>query len=287
MAQPETIKVRPPKMAGSWYPRDPAVLRRTIDQLLGDVQPLELPGRVMAVVSPHAGYRYSGPVAAHAYAQLRGTDISRVVMFGPLHRMPWGSLLSPHMVPYEDAYATPLGQTLIDRAFLDELGRRVKLTALRREDEHSLENQLPFLQAVLPSFTIAPILFAELLSDRGAMGRADALAAALAGMVDEHTVIAVSTDLCHLHNYADVVRIDGRLAQYVDEFDVDGLAHALQTEEVQACGAVGLAVALKTAQRLGAKGARVLRYTASGDVTGDRRPGDFNVGYLAAAVYAK
>lgn len=277
--------VRESAIAGTWYPGSATALRRTIEGYLAQMKPVPLPGRVLALVSPHAGYAYSGPVAAHAYAQVAGGSFRRVILLGPLHRPIWGSRLGAFMVPGEEAYRTPLGEVAIDRAFIGALGQRVALTVVRGDEEHSLEIQLPFLQVVLPSFTLVPIMFGEHLADPGAASRVEALASALAELSDVETLLVASTDLSHLHNYADVVRIDRRLVDLVAAFDVDALAAALAAEEVQACGATGLVAALRAAQKLGARGAQVLRYATSGDITGDKRPGTYTVGYLAAAVY--
>ncbi|MGQ9839354.1 MAG: AmmeMemoRadiSam system protein B [Anaerolineae bacterium] len=279
------IAVRPSAIAGTWYPGSESALRRTVEGYLSAVVPQSLPGPVVALVAPHAGYAYSGPTAAHAYAQVRGASFTRVVLFGPLHRPIWGSRLGAFMVPTETAYRTPLGDVAVDRAFIERLAERINLTPVRGDQEHSLEIELPFLQVVLGPFQLVPVMFGEHIGDPGVPTRLDSLATALATLWDERTLIVISTDLTHLENYAEVVRIDRRLVELVAAFDVDGLARALATEEVQACGATGLVAGLRTAQKVGAKGARVLKYSTSGDVTGDKRPGVYTVGYLAAVVY--
>jgi hypothetical protein len=285
-----TPAIRPSAIAGAWYPGSAPVLRRTIEGYLDQVEPVALPGRLLALVCPHAGYAYSGPTAAHAYAQLRPTPaesspVSRVVLLGPLHKPVWGGRLGAFMVPAENAYRTPLGDVPIDRTFIDALGRQTGLTPVRRDEEHSLEILLPFLQVTLGHFSLVPIMLGEHISDPRAQAHVDELAAALAGLADASTLLVASTDLSHLDNYADVVRIDRRLVELVAAFDVDALAAALEEERVQACGATGLITVLRACQKLGALGARVLAYAASGDVTGDKRPGVYTVGYLAAAVY--
>jgi len=280
-----SLDVRPSAIAGTWYPGSAAALRQTIEQYLDRAGRVTLPGRIVALVSPHAGYAYSGGVAAHAYAQIRGMGFERIVLLGPLHRPIWGSQRGPAMVPAEDAYATPLGQVRLDGAFIDELSRRISLTRIHGDEEHSLEIQLPFLQVALGEFSLVPVMLGLDIADAATLPFVDALAEALADLIDEHTLIVASTDLSHLDNYADVVRIDRRLAELVGAFDVDGLARALQADQVYACGAVGLVAALKAARRLGARGARVLRYASSGDVTGEKRPGNYTVGYLAAAMH--
>ncbi len=278
--------IRESAIAGTWYPGSATALRRTIEGYLAQVKPATLPGKVLALVCPHAGHTYSGPTAGHAYAQVAGAGFHRVVLLGPLHRPIWGSRLGPFMVPAEDAYATPLGAVPVDRAFIAELGRRVPLTTVRGDQEHSLEIQLPFLQVALERFNLVPIMLGEHITDPGAAARLNALAAALAELADDETLLIASTDLTHLDNYADVVRIDRKLVELVAAFDVDALAAALAAEQVQACGAAGLVAVLSAAKKRGATGAQVLAYATSGDVTGNKRPGTYCVGYLAAAAYA-
>lgn len=295
MSPSRTLPVRESAIAGAWYPGSAPALRRAVEGYLDQAPPAALPGPVIALVSPHAGYAYSGPTAAHAYRQVRGATYGRVVLIGPLHRPIWGSQLGAFMAPAEEAYRTPLGDVPVDRAFIGELGQRVPLTAVRGDQEHSLEIELPFLQVALGSpaaepaagFKLAPIMVGEHIADPGAIAHIERLAGAIAELAaDGATLLVASTDLSHLDNYADVVRIDRKLVELVAAFDVDGLAAALRAEQVQACGAVGLVTVLRAAQKLGARGAQVLAYAASGDVTGDKRPGTYTVGYLAAAAYA-
>lgn len=281
-----TPAIRPSAIAGRWYPADAQALRHTVEGYLDACDPISLPGPVLALVSPHAGYAYSGATAARAYAQVRGSDFRRVILLGPLHQLIPGSQLGPFMTPLEDAYRTPLGDVPLDRAFIAELGKRVTLTPVRGDEEHALEIELPFLQVTLGHFGLAPIMLGEHISEPDAAARLAALAVALAELCDEHTLLVASTDLSHMRNYADVVRTDRRLVDLLGAFDVDGLARALAAGDVQACGATGLVTVLKAAQRRGARGAQILAYTSSGDVTGDKRTGVYTVGYLAAAVHA-
>ncbi len=277
--------VRPPAVAGAWYPGSQAALQGAVEEYMAQVEPPALPGRVIALVSPHAGYAFSGPTAAHAFAQVRGADYRRVVLLGPLHRPIWGSRLGPFMVPTETAYRTPLGTLSLDREFISRLGRRVSLTPVHGDREHALEIELPFLQVALGDFSLVPILLGDSIADPAALIRVHALADEMAALCDEKTLFVASTDLTHANDYPAVVRTDRRLADLVAAFDVDGLTAGLRAGQVQACGATGLIAVLEAARKCGACGAQVLAYAASGDVTGDKNPGSYTVGYLAAAVY--
>ena len=292
MAAFGSATIRESVIAGTWYPGSAPALRQTVEGYLARVSPAQAPGKVVALVSPHAGYAYSGPTAAHAFAQVRGADYARVVLIGPLHRPIRGSRLGAWMTPAEDAYRTPLGDVRLDRSFIAELGQRVPLTVVRGDQEHSLEIELPFLQVALSGsspeggFQLVPIMAGEYIGDPGTPAHIEQMAAALAELcADGTSLLVASTDLTHLDNYAEVVRMDRTLLALVDAFDVAGLSAALQAERVQACGAVGLVTVLRAAQMLGARRSQVLAYAASGDVTGDKRPGTYCVGYMAAAAY--
>jgi AmmeMemoRadiSam system protein B len=285
MASAERTAVRPSALAGTWYPAGEIALRGAVEGYLAQAQPVDLPGRVLALVSPHAGYAYSGPTAAFAYAQVRNVAYRRVVLLGPLHRPIWGSRIGAFMVPEEGAYRTALGKVPLDGAFISALGRQVRLTPVHGDDEHALEIELPFLQVALGSFSLVPIMFGDQISAPGTLPRVEGFASALASLCDESTLLVVSTDLTHREDYAEVVRTDRRLIALLSAFDVDGITADLQSGEIQACGATALVAALKTTQQLGARGARALAYATSGDIAVAKRPGAYTVGYLAAAIY--
>lgn len=277
--------VRGSAIAGRWYPGNAAALRQTIEQYLADAPVAPAQGPVLGLIAPHAGYAYSGPTAARAFAQVAGSGFKRVVLLGPLHRPIWGSQAGPFMTPTESAFRTPLGDVPLDRAFIEKLGQRVTLTPVQHDEEHSLEIEVPFLQVALGDFALVPVLLGEHLAYSRAAERVAKLARALADLKDDRTLLVCSTDLTHLDNYEEVVRTDQRLVDLVAAFDVDGLRTALQTETVQACGATGLVAVLAACRQLGAAKVEVLQYTNSGEVTGMKEPGSYTVGYMAAAIY--
>ena len=180
MAAFGSATIRESVIAGTWYPGSAQALRQTVEGYLARVSPAQASGKVVALVSPHAGYAYSGPTAAHAFAQVRGADYARVVVIGPLHRPIRGSRLGVWMTPVEDAYRTPLGDVRLDRSFIAELGQGVPLTAVSGDQEHSLEIELPFLQVALSGTSadglqLVPIMAGEYIGDPGDAGpcRAD------------------------------------------------------------------------------------------------------------------
>jgi AmmeMemoRadiSam system protein B len=290
-------RVRPSAIAGRWYPGNGDVLRSSIERYFAETPPTSLTGPILGLVVPHAGYAYSGPTAGRGFAQVRHAGFTRVVLLGPLHRPIWGSALGSFMVPIETAYQTPLGNVPLDQQFIEKLGQRVVLTRVQGDEEHSLEIELPFLQVALGQFALVPIMLGESVSATAISGaaaikatqRVSELAAALAAVIAESpsqkTLLVCSTDLSHMDDYADVVRTDRALVDMVGAFDVAGLRLALETGAVQACGGAGLLAILESCVHLGARGTTILHYTNSGEITGDKRPGSYTVGYLAAAIY--
>ncbi|MDR3678241.1 MAG: AmmeMemoRadiSam system protein B, partial [Acidobacteriota bacterium] len=201
----DTPKVRPAGVAGSFYPGDPTVLTQTIDNLLAHSTVPQVQGPLVALICPHAGYEFTGPVAAACFAQLKGRKYTRVVVIAPSHyvNFPFSSIYDG------DAYATPLGNVPVDKDFrarLAKLNSSIKISDRGHVQEgeraeHSLEVQLPWLQRTLGEFKLVPIIMGD--QDYGlerALGRA--LAKALLAETAEartQTLILVSSDLSHYH----------------------------------------------------------------------------------------
>jgi AmmeMemoRadiSam system protein B len=279
----EAGSIRQSVIAGSWYPGQPDVLRRTLAGYLAEAEKVELEGELKALVSPHAGYAYSGPTAAYAYKQLEdGPAFDTVAVLSPLHQ----AYLGRFAVTKADYYETPLGLVEVDADLVEALGKEVTLNRVGNDGEHSLEIQLPFLQQVLGTFTLLPVMLGESLSNDRSLATCRELSEALAKLLrDRKALLVASTDLSHLYDYNDVVRHDRVMVELVERFDIGGLARALMEGRCQACGGAPVVAALLTAQAWGANRAKVLHYTNSGDVTGNRRPGNYTVGYMAAAIY--
>ncbi|MBC8248999.1 MAG: AmmeMemoRadiSam system protein B [Anaerolineales bacterium] len=275
--------IRQSVIAGSWYPGQPDVLRRTLEGYLADAEKVELEGELKALISPHAGYAYSGPTAAYAYKQLEdGPAFETVAVLSPLHQ----AYLGRFAVTKANYYETPLGLVEVDARLVEALDKEVTLNRVGFDGEHSLEIQLPFLQQVLGTFTLLPVMLGEPLTSDRSLAAGRELSAALAKLLrDRKALIVASTDLSHLYDYDKVIRHDRVMTELVKSFDIEGLAQALMEGRCHACGGAPVVTALLTAQALGANRATVLHYTNSGDVTGNRRPGSYTVGYMAAAVY--
>lgn len=262
------MDIRNPSVAGLFYPADPASLHQDIAHYLDDAKPLP-PKRPKAIVSPHAGYIYSGPVAAYGYAAVRpyAREIRRVVLLAPAHRLPFRGLA----VPSAGVFRTPLGNVRIDgegvATALQQPGVQVLDHAF--DDEHAIEVQLPFLQEVLDEFSLVPIV----------VGMADdvEVAAVLEALWGgNETLIVISSDLSHYLDYNAARQRDRQTQQAIEGLRPDEL------EGHDACGYLPLRGLLRVAQD---KGMRVetLDMRNSGDTAGPR---DRVVGYGSYAVYA-
>ncbi len=274
--------IRRSVIAGSWYPGTAKQLARTIDEYLARVPPPDGKGELLGLISPHAGYVYSGQTAAYAYRQLDGRRYDTVVLLGPSHRA-W---VGDYAVSTEDAYETPLGLVPLDRAFIAALREQVHVRGVMRDVEHSLEIQLPFLQRQLEEFTLVPIMMS---ADDPATARR--LAAALSRIIrqrreqGQRVLLVASSDMHHIENYDEVVRRDRPVVEAIAAYDLDTLTRLLMAPGCSVCGRMPILTVLHAARDLGANAARILHHTNSGDVTGQRRAGQYTVGYLAAAVF--
>ena len=259
-------EVRPPAVAGSFYAANPQRLAADVAGLLATVPPR--PGAPpKALIAPHAGYIYSGAVAAAAFARLRGraSAIARVVVIGPAHYVP----VSGIAVPGADAFATPLGRVPVDRdalAAIDNLAGVIEADA-PHAPEHALEVELPFLQTVLGSFRLVPLL----VGDAQPRAVADVLEAVW-GEAD--TLLVVSSDLSHYHDYDTARRRDGATAAAIERHDWGSLGPN------DACGFLPLAGLLMQVERRELHVER-LALCNSGDTAGPR---DRVVGYGAWAI---
>jgi AmmeMemoRadiSam system protein B len=270
----ERGRIRHSVIAGSWYPGTPEVLEATIRSYLDIAETTALPGELMGLVAPHAGYVYSGQVAAYAYKLLEGRSFDLVVVVSPVHRM----YLGRYGMADADYYETPLGLVEIDSQAVDALSDRVPVSRIAQDGEHSLEIQLPFLQYTLGEFRLLPVM----MGDQGlesCRDLAESLTEVLAG---KRALLVASTDLSHFHPYSTAVKLDGVVQSHVESFDPEGLAAALAKNTCEACGGGPTVAVMLAARSMGASGATVLRYANSGDVVGDRSQ---VVGYLAAAIW--
>lgn len=280
---PRTVRVSP--IAGAWYPGSKRELETVVDEFLARAECVPTDDDIIGLVSPHAGFPYSGLTAAQAYRQVTGRSYDLVVVLGPSHYQDYGAFA----ISAKKYYATPLGAIELDQAFIAKLGSRIPLTRVENDQEHSLEIQLPFLQRVLGDFKLVPIMMSLPFYVAGpdALEPCEQLAPVLADLAQGQRVLFVaSSDLSHLADYDAVKEHDARTQYLMDAFDIPGLVRYMwQAYECRACGDAPIITMLLTAQALGATRSRVLYRTNSGDVTGERGYGRYTVGYMAAAVY--
>ncbi len=257
--------VRHPAVAGLFYPDDPQDLDRAVDGYLHHAKPpADEAAPPKAVIVPHAGYIYSGPVAASVYARLGPVReaIRRVVLIGPAHRVP----LSGLAVSGAEAFITPLGPVPVDQASVEAILAlpQVQVLDAAHQDEHSLEVHLPFLQRVLDRFAIVPLVAGRASPEQVA----EVLDRLWGG---DETLILISSDLSHYHDYDTARRLDAATSRAIE---------ALRPEDIgppDACGCVAIGGLLRVAERLGLC-ARTIDLRNSGDTAGPR---DRVVGYGA------
>ncbi len=274
MGKLELKGVRKPVIAGTWYPGRPEDLRRMISDFLAKVETGPVPGELKGLIAPHAGYIYSGQVAAYAYKQLEGLSFETVVVVHPSHRL----YIDGYALTAAASYETPLGQVPLDEEVIARLDEELKFTFLRADQEHSLEIQLPFLQFVLGDFKLVPIMMGD-----QSIGQCQKLASALVKVLDgKKALLVASSDLSHFYSYRTAVSLDTVIINHVENYDPEGLAKALAMGKAEACGGGPIVAVMLASRGLGADKAKVLKYANSGDVTGD-----FGsvVGYMAAVFY--
>lgn len=268
-----------------WYPSHANELRALIRELIERAAIPLLEGELVGLIVPHAGYQFSGSTAAHAYKLLHPREFERVVLIGPSHFADLGAVAASD----KDFFATPLGNVPLDREFLERLNTSLALNWFTRDQEHSLEVQLPFLQTTLGDFKLVPLLMSYPFYIVGLRARnwCDELSTALVPLIkNSRTLLVASSDLSHLHDYDSVTYFDRRLEMFVEEFDIGGLVDFMANEEqeARACGDAPIITTMLTAKALGANKIVVLHRTNSGDVTGIKISGQYTVGYMAAAL---
>jgi len=277
---PAALNLRPSPIAGLWYEGNAKSLARSVDEYMDRASLPELGGEVLGVLAPHAGHLYSGAVAGHAFAALRGRTPELVAVLAPFHNFhPASVLTSAH-----DGYITPLGTVPIDRSSVEALnarlesGMQVRLTPIANDPEHSLEIELPFLQRALAGeWKLLPVMV-RTQDPRASEGLGRALADVLRG---RDAVLVASTDLSHYSDQQTALALDQAMLEQIESFNPQGAFEVQNSGKGYACGLGAFTAVLWAARELGADTVRVLKHATSGDVTGDMSA---VVGYAAAAI---
>jgi MEMO1 family protein len=275
MSMSEKEIVRASVVAGMFYERSSVALRKNIEEMLNSVHLPDIKGKVRALISPHAGYVYSGFTAAHVYKLLEGKKYDCIIAVGPSHQEYFDGI---SMFP-GDAYETPLGKVPVDTEIRLELlqqDKNIAASVAGHRKEHSLEVQLPFLQCVLGEFSFVPIIMGD---QRRQL--CEELSNAIARvMANKNILLIASSDLSHFHSYDEAMMLDKRVIKAVENFNPNLFIDELENKSFEACGGGPIAVSMRTAKQLGTNQVKILHYCNSGDVTGDKSG---VVGYLAAA----
>jgi hypothetical protein len=260
-----------------FYPGDPAQLKSEISLLLLQAKGKRIEGIIRGIISPHAGYRYSGFTAANAYSLVQGIEYETVVIVSPSHREYFDGV----SVFQGEAYETPLGTVPLDTKLRERLKCEapfVVASDFGHGEEHAIEVQLPFLQHVLHQFHLLPVVIGN--QDRKyCFGLGEALATVLSG---SNYLLVASTDLSHYHSSDAANALDKTVMDDVAAFDYERLMSGLEAGTTEACGGGPMVATMVALQRLGVKHIEVLHHCNSGDITGDRNR---VVGYLSAVAY--
>lgn len=283
MIENPNVDIRPSPISGAWYSDNADSLRTELEGYLKRAQSPAFDGQVIALVLPHAGLYYSGLTAAHALNAIAGQRYQRVIILSPSHQAHPGHVLTSD----HSAYQTPLGLVPVGRDALEKLGARLaqkklSLNPIRRDREHSIEIELPFLQHLLPEgFTLIPLM----LMDQS-LTLAKSLSDALLELIDtfpseEKTLLIASSDLSHYHNQRQANQLDRNLIDALQNFEPEKFYQLKTNHKTEACGYGAIATVLLTAQKLGSKQVSIADYRTSGDISGDSGS---VVGYVSAIV---
>jgi len=266
---------RPAAAAGLFYPVRPRELRSEIDRMLSETEVPSEASSVSSLIVPHAGYVYSGRIAASAFAAIRGSEWDAVVVLSPNHRDYFEGVSL-----YPGNYETPLGTVTVASDLVMQLAEaepRLQISRLGHQREHGIEVELPFLQVLLGEFRLVPIVMAT--QD---METCTVLSQALKTVLKGKRVLMVaSSDLSHFHRQEEAHKLDGVAVQDVNRFDENRLYQDIRAGRTEACGYGPMIVTMMMARQAGCVSAEVLRYGTSGDVNGDHTE---VVGYLGGVM---
>ena len=294
-------QVKSADLAGSWYPASKAQLESQIKSYLEVANPEKIDGQIVALIAPHAGYIYSGPVAAYGYKAVQGKGIKTVILIGFSHQKFFDGIA----IYDRGSWRTPLGDIQIDEVLAKEIEKnpRVKFNPDLFKEENSVEMQIPFIQVALGKMGQSPSAFAKASADRSgtvpifpkivpiAFGTqnyedAESLASTLANILKdkggEGVLIVASTDLSHYHPYNDANSIDRHTINTLSRLKGKEFYDEGKLGICELCGLLPITTSLLVAEKLGYDKIKILKYANSGDITGDKSK---VVGYVSAVVY--
>ena len=301
--------IKEPNVAGQFYPGDKKSLSAQIDQCLDQAEPEAVKGDILCLISPHAGYDFSGPTAAFGYKLIQGKTYGygysvahhrplaygcgyrkphhrplaykTVVVIGPSHYYGFNGIA----VYPAGKFRTPLGDLEIDSDFAQKLlnpKQNISSYTQAFDKEHSIEVQLPFLQKTITDFKIVPIVIGQ--CEYAALNQlAENLSKAIGSRTD--VLITASTDLTHSYDFTETRKVDKLTLKHLQEMDPEDIYRKLSSREIQMCGGLPVVSAIITAKKLGYDKIKLLSHTDSAEVTGNRTKGNWTVGYASAVIY--
>ncbi|HDN04625.1 MAG TPA: AmmeMemoRadiSam system protein B [Chloroflexi bacterium] len=272
--------IRPSPLAGRWYPAQPKKLAESVDGFIQEAQIPKIKGKILALVSPHAGHIYSGPVAGYAFNAVAGLDPDLIVILSPYHQFHPGAILTSG----HQAYQTPLGEVPLDRESMDFVNRSLQektgvgLSEVRNDSEHAVEIILPFLQRALQNeFTLLPLMLRQ--QEPSLMRSLGEILAEL--ILSRDALLVASTDLSHFESAEKANQLDQTIIDGIQSLDPDYLYQAQKENTGSACGLGALAAVIWAVKSGGEAAAHILNYAHSGNITGDNTS---VVGYTSAVL---
>lgn len=271
--------IRKPAVAGMFYPGDKKELAEKVDGFLANAKKIDIKGRIIAIIVPHAGYEYSGQVAAYSFKQLEGTAFKKIIIISPSHYVGFDGI----SVYNKGSFETPLGIVKVDKALADKIMAKDKRFIFypdAHSKEHAIEVEIPFLQRIYKDedFSIVPIVMGS-----PAQGDMDVLGNALYDVTDKDTLIVMSVDLSHYYPYDKAVQLDTSAISAIEKLNAGWLLDQIRTNKAEIDAPTGVLSVIMFANKMGAR-ASILKYANSGDVTGDKSR---VVGYSSIIIYVQ
>lgn len=269
--------IRKPAVAGAFYPADKEALTKQVDGFLANVKKSDIKGNILAIVVPHAGYEYSGQVAAYSFKQLEGVDFKKIIIISPSHYISFDGI----SVYNKGSFETPLGIVKIDEELANKImakDKRFIFYPEAHQKEHAIEAELPFLQRVYKDkdFKIVPIVMGN-----PEAGDIKILSDALYDAMDKDTLSIISVDLSHYYPYDTAVKLDTNATSAIEKLDAQKMMEDINNHNTEIDAPIAVLAMITLANRLNAK-ASLIKYANSGDVTGDKSR---VVGYSSIAIY--
>lgn len=272
-------EIKKADLAGSWYPANEKSLSRILDSYLQKAQVPEIQGRILAIISPHAGLRYSGPIAAYGFKLLQNTNPKTVIILGFSHRKYFEGI----SIYNKGKFQTPLGDITVDSVLADEISsfdNRIRFLPEAFSQENSVEMMLPFIKKVLPEARIVPLAFGN-----HSFENCQLLSKILVKILKErHDVVLVaSTDLSHYHSYRKAIEIDKKTITLIEKFAAEKIYQEVTSGKQLCCGFMPVITTILVGKKINDSSFSILKYANSGDTSFDKS--SRVVGYVAAALY--